>query len=416
MAYIRRAVDSILSQDLQAVGGVLIEGARGCGKTETGLQHAQSFFRVDHAQNQRLAALNPQAALQGDTPRLIDEWQLEPSLWNEVRHEIDARRKPGQFILSGSAFPADSITRHTGAGRLTRIKMRPMALGEAYYQDGCITLNQLREITSVPALPRTLAYKELSVEAVRGGWPALIAHDNTGFIRFNRALVENIAHVDLPDIGKEFAPERVRRLLRSVARNVASETTATTLSKDISADGGQLTPLSVRRYLDALTRIFILEELPPWSGKLRSKSRLRKQSKLHFCDPSIACAALGTTPEGLANDPEYFGQVFESMAVRDIRTYADQIGASCFGYRDDVGLEVDIICEFDDGHWAGIEIKLGESDSVISSAESNLLRLKDSRMVTEPDFLAVVTGGYSGFTLPSGVHVVPLSTLGPERS
>ena len=413
MTYIRRSIDNLITKDLAAMGAILIEGARGCGKTETGMFHANSHFRVDQATNRRLAELNPAAALEGKTPRLIDEWQLAPNLWNEIRHEIDARRSPAQFILSGSATPTDSITRHTGAGRISRIRMRPMALGESHPHPDHLTLSGLRTTTSLSTIPPTLTYKELALEAVRGGWPLLIASNSKGFVRFVRNYAENIAHSDLAELGSNFNPERVRRLLRSIARNIATEASAATISRDISADGGELSEVSVRTYLDALTRIFIFEELPPWSGALRSKTRLRKQSKLHFCDPSLACAVLRTTPQTLANDPEYFGQIFESMAVRDIRTYADQIDASCYGYRDESGLEADVVLEFDDGHWAALEIKLGESTKVITAAEKNLIRLRDTRMVNPPDFLAVITGGTSGFTLSSGIHVLPLSALGP---
>ncbi len=413
MAYINRAVDYSVSTDLAVMGAVLLEGVRSCGKTETGSQHANSQFRVDQAQNRRLAILNPAAALEGDVPRLIDEWQLAPDLWNEVRHEIDARRTPGQFILSGSTTPADDVTRHTGAGRISRIRMRPMALGEAFPQERCVTLSQLRSIDSLPALAGHLSYQELAVEAVRGGWPFLISTKQPGFMRYVRNYLENIAHTDISQQGTEYSPTRVRRLLSSIARNISSEAAATTLAADVSADGGELSAASVRTYLDALAQIFVVEELPAWSGSLRSKTRLRQQPKLHFCDPSLACAALRITPESLANDPEYFGQVFESMVVRDLRVYADQIDASCFGYRDGAGLEVDVLIEFAEGGWAAIEVKLGESDAVIAVAEKNLLRLANDRMTKKPEFLAVVTGGRSVFTLPSGVHVVPLSVLGP---
>lgn len=413
MSYIKRAVDYSVAEDLASMGAVVLEGARGCGKTETGAQHTKSEFRVDQAQNRRLAELNPAAALEGATPRLIDEWQLAPDLWNEIRHEIDARRQPGQFVLSGSATPSDDITRHTGAGRFSRIRMRPMALGESHRPERSITLTELRTVKSLPLLVGELSYQELATEAVRGGWPVLISTMQPGFVRYVRNYVENIVHNDMIKLGTDFSPERVRRLLRSIARNIASEATATTLSADVSADSGNLSPASVRTYLDALSRIFIVEELPAWAGSLRSKAQLRKQPKLHFCDPSLACAALRATPESLAMDPEYFGQIFESMAVRDLRTYADQIDASCFGYRDDYGLEVDLIIEFAEGGWAGIEIKLGESDRAISAAEKNLLQLKEARMINTPDFLAVVTGGTSAFTLPSGIHVLPLSTMAP---
>ncbi|MCF2706782.1 ATP-binding protein [Arcanobacterium haemolyticum] len=412
MGYLPRAVDQTLRMDLESMGGVLLEGVRGCGKTESGMQQSHSHFRVDQAQNRRLAELNPASALAGNTPRLIDEWQLAPDLWNEIRHEIDFRKNAGQFIISGSATPCDDITRHTGAGRISRIKMRPMALAESHPAPDLVTLSHLREHSAIPPIAGRLSYDELAIEAVRGGWPALVATQQRGFVRFVRNYLDNIVHTDLLQLGTVFSTERIERLLRSISRNIASETTATTLAQDVSADGGTLSAASVRTYLDALTQIFVVEELPAWSGSLRSKSRLRKQSKLHFCDPSLACASLRATPERLANEPEYFGQIFESMAVRDIRTYAEQIDASCFGYRDESGLEVDIVIEFAEGGWAGIEVKLGESDRIIQAAEHNLLRLKNDRLVREPDFLAVVTGGMTAFTLPSGVHVIPLSAMG----
>ncbi len=413
VTYIRRAVDYSIPSKLASTGAILLEGARGCGKTETGTQHTRSQFRVDRAQNRRLAQLHPSAALDGETPRLIDEWQLAPDLWNGISHEIDTRRQPSQFLLAGSAKPATDTTQYVEAGQISRIKMRPMTLGEAYPQEDFITLSQLRELKTLPPVTAHLAYKELAIEAVRGGWPALIATKQNGFVRYVRNYLESIAQNDLARLGTAFSPGRVLRLLRSLSRHLSSEATATTLSADIAANGGELSAASVRTYLDALTRIFILEELPAWSGSLRSKARLRKQSKLHFCDPSLACAALRVTPKSLAQDPEYFGQVFKSMVVRDIRTYAEQINASCFGYRDEYGLEVDLLLEFAEGGWAGIEVKLGESYATIAAAEKNLLRLRDARMVTAPDFLAVITGGTNAFTLPSGIHVLPLCTLGP---
>ncbi|XCB28967.1 DUF4143 domain-containing protein [Arcanobacterium hippocoleae] len=414
MSYRKRAIDLTVQEELASMGAVLIEGARGSGKTETGIQNSHSQFRLDRNQNKQLAELNPASALVGETPRLIDEWQLVPQIWNEVRHEIDVRRIPGQFILSGSASPSDEVSRHTGAGRISRIRMRPMALGEVYPDEGNITLTNLRTLTNLPPRMGKLSYRDLATEAVRGGWPVLISTQQSGYIRWVRNYLENIAHVDLAQAGNDFAPERVRRLLRSVARNISSEATAATLSADVSADGGMLSAATVRVYLDALTRIFVFEELSAWDGSLRSKSRLRKQAKLHFCDPSLACAALRVTDDSLANNPEYFGQVFESMAVRDIRTYSEQIDASCFSYRDNSGLEVDLLIEFAEGAWAGIEVKLGESPQTLALAERNLLRLRDSRMVTPPEFLAIVTGGTGVFTLPSGIHVIPLSVLGPN--
>lgn len=413
MSYIPRAVDYTINLALQSVGAVLLEGPRGCGKTETGLHVTNSQIRLDQSSSRELALLSPSKALEGATPRLIDEWQMVPEIWNEIRHEIDARRSPGQFVLSGSASPADDSTRHTGAGRFSRTRMRPLALGEQFQSVPGITLNQLLSEPKLEGMLSEVSYLQLAELAVRGGWPGLIGLALQPSMRFNRDYIENIVHADMSQLGSDFAPERVRRLLRSISRNSSSEAAATTLSADVSADGGSVAPVTVRKYLDALARIFVLEELPAWSGSLRSKSRLRKQPRLHFCDPSLACAALQISPDSLATDPEFFGQIFESMAVRDLRTYAEQIDAYCFGYRDESNLEIDLLMEFFAGGWAGFEVKLGESPGVLESAERNLLRIANDRMKQPPKFLAIITGGSRLFTLPSGVHVVPLALLRP---
>lgn len=415
MIYIPRAVDTSLKLGLESIGAVLLEGPRACGKTETGLHVSESDIRLDQAKSRQLAELSPELVLQGATPRLIDEWQVVPQIWNEVRREIDARKQPGQFVLSGSASPADDKTRHTGAGRFSRIRMRPFTLGEMAPSSTAVTLEDLSTATTLEVSLSEFSCRDLAEAAVRGGWPGTLHASLRASMRFARDYIENIEHADLSQLGTDFAPERVRRLLRSVARNVASEAAATTLSQDISADGGSTSPATVRKYLEALSRIFVLEELPAWSGSLRSKSRLRTAPRLNFCDPSLACAALQVSPEALAQDPEFFGQVFESMAVRDLRTYAEQLDASCFAYRDETNLEIDMLLEFYDGSWAGFEVKLGESERVLQQAERNLLRLAQKRMKTPPKFLAIITGGEKKFTLPSGIHVVPLALLNPVR-
>lgn len=415
MAYLARAVDTALEQLLRAMGAVLIEGPRGCGKTSTGLEHSMSSLRLDASpQLIEVASLNPAELLKGETPRLIDEWQLAPTLWNVIRHEIDDRQLRGQFILSGSATPPEDVTRHSGAGRFARLRMQPMSLAENRRSTSEVSLNELGDNVKISGTS-PLSYSDVAVEAVRGGWPALLTATLPDAVTFNRSYLDDLCSSDIQlATGVRHDPFRMRRLLESVARNVASEATLENLARDVSADGGQLTPETVRIYLDALTKVFALEELPAWSVALRSKSRLRTSSKLHLADPALACAALGIGAERLAADPEFFGQVFESMVIRDLRALASAELGRVYHYRDNTGLEVDAVVEYPDGRWGAAEVKLGSAR--ILDAEKSLLTLRDNRVdlnrVGTPAFLAIVTGTQFAYTLPSGVHVIPLGVLG----
>ncbi|MDR0836920.1 MAG: DUF4143 domain-containing protein [Propionibacteriaceae bacterium] len=415
MQYKRRVMDYRVETMLEAVGGVVIEGPRACGKTATGLQHARSSVRMDASpQVVALAELDPASLLAGDTPRLIDEWQLAPNLWNLVRHEIDDRQAKGQFILSGSATPPDDIRRHSGAGRLSRLKLRTMTLSESGHSTDAVSLNDLRLTDALPGAKADMSYRDLAVEAVRGGWPALLGSDIESAMDYNNSYLNDLCSADIVSAtGIHHDPVRLRRLLSSLARNIAGETTLRTVATDMSADGVSIDPTTVGRYLDALTTVFALEELPAWSIALRSKTRLRTRAKTHLADPSLACAALGASPERLARDPKFFGQVFEAMAIRDLRVYADLHRARVYHYRDETGLEVDAVIEYPNWSWAAIEVKLGYS--MIEAAEKNLIKLRDQRVDTDrvgaPVFLAVVTGTEYAYTLPSGIHVVPLAAL-----
>lgn len=397
------------------MGGVLIEGARGSGKTWTGQQHSHSSLRLDSSPSLiELASLNPTELLKGETPRLIDEWQLAPSLFNVIRHEIDDRQRRGQFILSGSSTPLDDGSRHTGAARIARLRMRPMSLAESRRSTSEISLAAIREASSVSATS-PLSYTDLAVEAVRGGWPALLDASPTDAATFNRSYVEDLCTSGIPlATGVRHDPVRMRRLLESVARNISAEATLERLAGDVSADGGRLNSETARTYLDALTRVFAFEELHAWSVALRSRSRLRTSSKLHLADPALACAVLGIGADRLAGDPEFFGQIFEAMVVRDLRVLTSADEGRVYHYRDNTGLEVDAIIEYPDGGWAAIEAKLGSTK--IAAAEKSLLTLRDSRVdldrVGRPAFLAIVTGTQYAYTLPSGIHVIPLGVLG----
>ena len=414
MGYRVRLSDASMGLLLGALGGVLIEGPRGCGKTTTALEHAKSSVRLDAGpQVLELASIDPGALLTGPAPRLIDEWQLAPNIWNTIRHEIDQRRAPGQFILSGSSTPAEDPSRHSGAGRIGRLRMRPMALAESGKSSATVTLDGLISGVTISGRSDT-TYRDLAEIAVTGGWPALLEASARQAVAFNRSYLDDVCSSAIPSAtGVRHDPIRMRRLIESVARNIANEVTVESLAADVSADGGSIDARTVRRYLDALARIFVLDELPAWSVALRSKSRLRKSAKLHLADPALACAALGVTADRLAQDPEFFGQVFESMVIRDLRSIAQANFGAAYHYRDNTGLEVDLILEFENRTWAAVEVKLGSSR--IAEAERCLLTLRDERVdlkrVGAPAFMAIVTGTEYAYTLESGVHVVPLACL-----
>lgn len=414
MEYRTRVADAAMSDLLAAMGGVLVEGPRGCGKTTTALQQAGSQIRMDSGpQVLELASLDPLALLAGPVPRLIDEWQLAPSMWNVIRHEIDDRQVPGQFILSGSSTPLQDPSRHSGAGRFGRLRMRPMGLAESGRSSEQVSLADLA--AGQPVAGRALlTYRDLAEAAVTGGWPALLDATERQAVAFNRSYLDDVCSTAVPlATGVRHDPVRMRRLVDSVARNLAGEATLATLSADVAGDGAAFDRKTARVYLDALTTVFALDELPAWSAPLRSKSRLRTSARLHLADPALACAALGAGADRLAQDPEYFGQVFESMATRDLRGMVEARFGSAYHYRDNTGLEVDLILEFQDRSWAAVEVKLGSAR--IAEAEKSLLTLRDNRVdihrTGRPAFLAVVTGTEYAYTLPSGIHVVPLAAL-----
>lgn len=417
MPYLPRAVDDVVVGRLAALGGVLLEGPRACGKTSTGLHHSASSLRLDASPELlTLAESAPHMLLDGPAPRLIDEWQLAPSLWNAVRHAIDDRSEPGQFILAGSARPADNITRHSGVGRMGRVRMRTMSLAESDRSSREVSLADL--MAGVPSVQgrSTLTYADVAAEAVRGGWPALMSSTVRDAQIFNREYCEELYNSDIPSAtGVHRSRPRLRRTLAALSRNISTEATLGTLAVDVAADGSSADTRTIRSYLDALSQVFAFDELSAWSVDLRSRSRLRTQSTIHLADPALACAALGIGPDRLARDPRFFGFVFESMVIRDVRALATRFDGRVYRYRDNTGLEVDAIIESTDGSWGAIEVKLGQNG--VDAAEAALLKLRDERVDTDragaPMFLAVATATEYAYTRPSGVHVVPLATLGP---
>lgn len=416
-SYQPRVVDGELRQKLETSGAVLIEGPKACGKTETARQMAGSEVLLDVDEGARAAvAVDPSLVLAGDSPRLIDEWQVEPKIWNHVRRAIDERKEPGQFILAGSAVPADDATRHSGAGRISRLRMRPMSLFESGLSDGSISLRDLLEGGRAKSGDRGVELAKLTEAIARGGWPALQqlpVEDAMGSVT---DYLEEICRTDINQVdGVHRDPARVRRLLRSLARSVATHVAMTTLAAD-SADSGDnpLKKHTVGEYLSALQRLFVIEDQPPWGPHLRSRSILRKSPKRHFVDPSLAAAALGADPAALLRDLNLLGFLFESLVVRDLRIYSQAGRGEVRQYLDNKGLEVDAIVE-SGGGWGAFEVKLG-GEAPIEKAATNLLKFAgeiDTKRSPEPSALGVVVAGGYGYTREDGVQVIPITALGP---
>jgi hypothetical protein len=416
MRYLPRIVDQELQRRLAAMGGVVIEGPKACGKTSTARQAARSEVLLDVDRNARRAArLDPALVLEGKVPRLIDEWQTEPEIWNHVRRAIDDRGRPGQFILTGSAVPADDINRHTGAGRITRLRMRPMSLFESGDATGEVSLARLLEGAPPRAPDPGLALRDVVEKAAIGGWPAHSERPPQEALDAVRSYLDEIRRLDISRVdGKERDPERVGRLLASIGRNVATYVSIAALATDTGGADGELALTTVRDYLGALERLMIIENQLPWAPHLRSKSRLRKAPKRHFVDPSLAVAAVGAGADDLLRDLEFFGFVFESMVVRDLRIYAQPSGAEVLQYRDSTGLEIDAIVRARGNRWAAFEIKLGQAQA--DEAAGNLLRFRervDTRRCGQPAVLGVIVGtGYS-YMRDDGVAVIAAGSLGP---
>ena len=416
MIYRPRVVDAEFRMRLASAGGVVIEGPRACGKTSTAKQLAASEVLLDVDRSARDAiAVDPNLVLQGETPRLLDEWQLEPELWNHVRRRIDQRDAPGQFILTGSALPADDISRHTGAGRLSRLRMRPMSLYETGHANGTASLSRLLEGEFDGATDPELTIHDLIERVAAGGWPGFLERGLDQQLRGVRDYLEEIRRVDVSRVeDTKRDPQRVGRLLRSLARNVATQAAATTLAVDAGGADGPLHDDTVRDYVSALERLMVLEDQPAWAPHLRSRSVLRRSPKRHFVDPSLAVAALGATPDRLRTDLELLGSLFESLVVRDLRIYAQAADAVVYHYRDNTDLEVDAIVEAADGRWAAFEVKLGSSR--LDAAAANLLKFADridQGRSGKPAVLGVIVGMGYGYLRDDGVAVIPIGALGP---
>ncbi|MCL2089334.1 MAG: DUF4143 domain-containing protein [Oscillospiraceae bacterium] len=416
--YINRISDEKLKLYLRAKGAVLIEGPKWCGKTSSAENLAGSVLYMQDpdkaAINKATAQSQPSLLLEGEVPRLLDEWQVAPELWNAVRFAVDKRRAVGQFILTGSVIPTRTDDMHTGTGRIARMKMRTMSLYESGDSTGEISLESLfEEETDVSGISN-ISVRQYAFLINRGGWPAVVNEtDEKIALTVAADYVEAIANEDISKAdGNQKDPERVKALLRSISRSISCEAKIVTLVNDLTANDESLSHVTVDSYLKALNKIFVIEDLPAWSAKLRSKTAMRTTAKRHFTDPSIATASLRATPKRLLSDFNTFGLLFESMCIRDLRIYAESIDGSVYHYRDRNGLEVDAIIQLADGRWGAAEIKLGAGE--VDKACDNLFKLKqivDTDRMNEPSFLMVLTGTEYAFRMKNGIWIVPIGCL-----
>lgn len=417
--YMPRIADRMLADALAVSGAVQVKGPKWCGKTATSLEQAGSVVYLQDpdrsASYLALADAKPSALLEGRTPRLIDEWQMAPQLWDAVRFAVDRRGEPGQFVLTGSSTPTVTGA-HSGVGRIARLVMRTMTLFESEESTGRVGLRALFDGETEVGDVAPLDVERIAEVLCRGGWPAAVtaaARVSPG--RMARTYVDGLVDSDvarMDGVGRNAA--RMRALMRAYARHVSTQASQATIAADLAADDATMAPNTVSEYLDALSRAYVVEDLSAWNPALRSKTAIRTSPTRHFVDPSIGTAVMRWTPADLMRDFETFGLQFESLCVRDLRVYAEAMDGSLFHYRDKTGLEADVVIVLADGRWAPVEIKLGGRQ--IDAAAANLLRLRDrvdTGRMGEPSFLAVVTAGTTAYRREDGVVVVPLACMGP---
>ena len=419
--YKKRIADRILKNKLEGKGAILIEGPKWCGKTTTAEQLASSVLYMDDTQrknqNIMMSEINPGRLLQGSTPRLIDEWQLAPKLWDAIRFEVDHRKELGQFILTGSAVPPDTqeIT-HSGTGRFSWFTMRPMSVYESGESTGEVSLRELFNSPETIDGESDVDIEKLAFMVCRGGWPQSLE------LKYNVALQQAFDYYDAVvnwDInradGVRKNKERVKRLMRSYARNQGSQVSISTIRQDIIVnDESDISEDTVSAYLNALRKIFVIEDMPAWNPNLRSKTAIRTSDTRYFIDPSIATASLGIGPQDLINDLKTFGLMFETLCVRDLRVYAEALDGNVYHYRDKENLECDAVVHLRNGTYGLIEIKLG-GNKLIEEGAANLKTLNsklDTEKMKSPSFLMILVGtGDFAYRRDDGIYVVPVGCL-----
>lgn len=421
--YKQRVADLLLERKLAGKGAVLVVGPKWCGKTTTAKQQSKSLLDLSKKlildQSLQMMDINPESLLVGDTPRLIDEWQQIPALWDVVRTEVDDRNEFGQFVLTGSAvLPKAEETLHSGTGRIGRLKMRPMSLFESEESTGEVSLTDLFNKADIPVIQHNKSLEEMAFLTCRGGWPQ--ATFLQGDIALDQAedYVESLLNIDMHRVDKvQRSSERMRYIMRSYARHQGAQCPISMIREDLlGSDGQSISDDTISSYLGVLNRLFVIEDMPAWNPNLRSKAAIRTSATRYYIDPSIATATLGIAPKDLINDLRTFGFMFETMAVRDIRVYADALKAKVYHFRDSNGLECDTVIHRRDGSYGLVEIKLGGPNN-IEQAATNLQTLAntiDTEKMAAPSFMMVLTAiGPYAYRRKDGVYVVPLACLRP---
>lgn len=415
--YFPRIYDGLVNEKLSYSGALLIEGPKWCGKTWTGKHAAKSVLYMQDpdkgAGYMELSRTMPSRLLKGEKPRLIDEWQEAPVLWDAVRFDVDQTGEWGQYILTGSATPRDdNKPKHTGTGRIAQLRMRPMTLFESMESVGSVSLRQLFEGQEDVEGESQLDIPDLAKVICRGGWPKAVAKRQTS-AQIARNYVDAVVNVDVQKVdGVDRNPYRVRQLLRSYARNISTMASLTTVLADIQANDVAFSDTTMYGYVNALRRIFLIEDIPAWKPSLRSKAAIRTSEKRQFVDPSIATAVLRANVDSILDNFNYFGFLFESLVARDLRVYAQAVDGEIFHYRDKDNLEADLVIRLNDDRWAAVEVKLGSKE--IEDGAKHLIELRnkvDTSKVGEPSFLMVVTGGQFAYRRNDGVFVVPIGCL-----
>ena len=420
--YLPRIADKLLEERLDAKGAVLIEGPKWCGKTTTAKQKAKSFISMDRPdmtrQYQQMAELSPSTLLEGETPRLIDEWQIAPNIWNAVRYEVDNRDEFGQFILTGSAVPNElDESMHTGTGRISRLLMRPMSLYESKDSNGEVSLKDLFEGQNISAIGET-SLEEIAFFICRGGWPKAIGLDEkTALFQaidyYDAVISTDISRVDSIKRDKE----KAKRLLKSYARHVGTQSSLETIRQDMLANQSDtFDQVTLYSYLDALRKIFVIEDSPAWNPNLRSKTSIRTTDTRYFSDPSIATASLGIGPKDLLDDLNTMGFLFENLCVRDLRIYTDFLDGTVYHYRDRYGLECDAVIHLRNGAYGLVEIKLGGDKLIEEGAETlkDLASKIDTNNMPNPSFMMVLCAKAPfAYKREDSVYVIPITALRP---
>lgn len=419
--YKHRIADRTLDRKLSGMGAVLIEGPKWCGKTTTAEQHARSVIYMDdpasRQTNIETADIAPQLILEGENPRLIDEWQIAPKLWDAVRYSVDHRGEDGLYILTGSAVPPadDDSMLHTGTGRIARIRMRPMTLWESGDSNGRVSLGALFEGKEQSSV-NDGDLERVAFLTCRGGWPRAIFQEPE--VALDRAYdyLEAVVNSDISRVDESLRnPGQAALLMRSYARSLGTQTSVKAIADDMAmSENTSADPRTVQNYINALRLIFVIEDMPAWNPNLRSKTAIRTSDTRYYVDPSVAAAALGIGPRDLMQDLNTFGFFFENLCVRDLRVYAESLNGKVYHYRDSKGLECDSVVHLRDGRYGLIEIKLG-GDRLIEEGAANLLKLRDkinTDNMREPSFMMVLTAvGKFAFRRKDGVYVVPVTCL-----